>query len=102
MEPTYCIDDPSKQFSPILKRGKAVHSIPELKAVQPTNRIKVQKKKDVNNLLSKRFGNEWRREDNLKFYQDILDSEPTRNEEVSDENIGMCDCLEEECEVNRI
>ena len=100
LESTYRNDDPSKIFSPISKRGHAGHLIQKPTAVPLTNKVTEAKKNDIENLLRKSFGVERRSEDNLQFYQIVLDSQPSPSEDPTDENITLCDCLEEECGVS--
>lgn len=58
----------------------------------PGNSVKKAKITDVNNLLTKHFGNEWRKDDRLAFFIPILDADATEgnnDEENVDEPCEM-------------
>ena len=95
MEPTYNFDDPSKPFVSLLKKGIKYEGIPEAEILPMESRVNAAKKKDVDHLLKKRFGNDWRKMDKLQFYVKVIDEQPAfSSNELGDE--GDCDCLEEE------
>lgn len=101
MEPTYRCDDPTKIFSPIVKKGKAIHLVPELSAISPYSRVSEAKKTDVNNLLSKRFGDDWRSMGDLDFYANIIDAVGIVTGNEGDDTT-TCGCLDEEGGLNNV
>ena len=56
------------------------------------NSVKEEKKDDVQKLLNLRFGENWRQNEELKFFDEIL-SRPCNN--ICDQDI-ICDCVDEE------
>lgn len=56
--------------------------------------IPEKKKKSLENLLTKQFGNDWRNDENLAWYNDLLLKQPITN--MKDETTELCDCLAEE------
>lgn len=56
--------------------------------------IPEKKKKSLVNLLKKHFGNDWRNDENLAWYNDLLFRQPINN--MEDETAEPCDCLAEE------
>lgn len=74
---------------PVVRRGKNLNS---LKLVRLNNGvlIKHEKKKDVEKLLSKHFGNGWRDMETLEWYRQILDGD-TILPEVEYENDVICE-----------
>lgn len=100
MEPTYRCDDPTKIFSPIVKKGKAIHLVPELSAISPYSRVSEAKKTDVNNLLSKRFGDDWRSMGDLDFYANIMYAVGIVTGNEGDDT--TCGCLDEEGGLNNV
>lgn len=96
MEPSYGLDDPSKSYMTLLKRGVATDQILHPNVVSLVHPIKSEKKKDLFDLLKKRFGNNWNEDDSLKFYVDIFQRDcVVANVEDEAEDVE-CDCLEEE------
>lgn len=57
--------------------------------------IPEKKKKSLGNLLAKQFGENWRNDEDLIWYKDLLSSPPTINN-GDDEEADPCDCLAEE------
>ncbi|KAF5277520.1 hypothetical protein FQA39_LY18474 [Lamprigera yunnana] len=66
----YRSNDPSKKYNLLLKCGKKLENA-SLKAVTKQHGISQDKRKAVNNLLKKSFGEEWYHEDHLNWDQDI-------------------------------
>lgn len=88
----------------LLKKGK---NHPKLLQLHSLGRdIADAKKKDIDNLLVKQFGNKWRDIEELQWYVGILDNSSSHTREVGDagevsEN-EECDCLEPETNTIRI
>ena len=93
MEPTYRCDDPTMIFSPIVKKGKTIHLVPELSAISPYSRVSEAKKTDVNNLLSKHFGDDWRSIGDLDFYANRIEAVAMVTGNKGDDTTP-CDCLD--------
>lgn len=56
------------------------------------NQLSDLKKRDVNRLLQKHFGDQWRQREELKFYDHVLDGS---NSSQLHENIQGCEFIEE-------
>lgn len=59
---------------PVLKKLKKISAM-NPKNVQYGFPVKTEKKKDVNNLLSKHFGESWKEMEQLNFYKEVLDTD---------------------------
>ena len=75
--------------SSIIKRGK---SLAKIKPEQIEIGKAVSKKKllDVDALLTKHYGNDWRLKDELQYFRDILDNPDAIEEEMPEEEECMC------------
>ena len=62
------------------------------RSVVPLMNSVKEEKKDVQKLLNLRFGENWRQNEELKFFDEIL-SRPCNN--ICDQDI-ICDCVDEE------
>ena len=73
----------------IIKRGK---SLAKIKPEQIEIGKAVSKKKllDVDALLTKHYGNDWRLKDELQYFRDILDNPDAIEEEMPEEEACMC------------
>ena len=60
-----------------------------------------KKTDDVNNLLSKRFGDDWRSIGDLDFYANIIDAFDIVTGDVGDDTT-TCGCLVEEGGLNNV
>lgn len=78
----------------LLKRGKRIPSeIPT--AVIENKELSENKKKDVNNLLTKQFGNQWTDIQELAWYKNIVKScRPASNTDSENPDESLCDCLD--------
>ena len=75
--------------------GKRVYSFSNVakRSVVPLmSSVKEEKKDDVQKLLNLRFEENWRQNEELKFFDEIL-SRPCNN--ICDQDI-ICDCVDEE------
>ncbi|KAJ8719343.1 hypothetical protein PYW08_011518 [Mythimna loreyi] len=81
----------SKGINP-LKRNTNLLSI-KLVGKELGHFIKGAKKKDVESLLTKQFGENWKNDPSLKWYCDIL----YENNISENDNENGCDCLEPDC-----
>ena len=98
MEPTYRLDDPSKRFQSLLKRGYSMQNIADPDVLPLVSKIKCAKRNYVDNLLKQRFGDNWRSLDSLKFYPGVIDQTVEENDEDNAHDVQdvICHCLEEE------
>lgn len=67
----------------------------DLITIHKTNKVTQEKKKDVENLLKKHYGDEWRNIELLKFYKHVIDG----SEEAEELNDTPC-CQPQEEEQN--
>lgn len=82
----------------LLKKGKKDGQL-KLELLPLGRDIKDKKKKSLKNLLKQEFGDEWKEEEDLIWYRNILSTPGAENEEneESDHNEEeTCDCLEED------
>ena len=76
-----------------------MHLVPELSAISPYSRVSEAKKTD-NNLLSKRFGDDWRIMSYLDFYANIIDGVGIVTGNEGDDT--TCGCLDEDAGLNNV
>lgn len=74
----------------ITKKGKHVKMISP-KKISIGVGVKKAKLVDVNNLLSKHFGENWRDFPNLQWYKDVIDKNNSYDQEEEEET---CECTE--------
>ncbi|KAG8303035.1 hypothetical protein J6590_018498 [Homalodisca vitripennis] len=56
------------------------------------------KKKDIDSLLKKLYGDNWSDDKKFSFYKKImLEGREINQEEGEEADIGQCDCLEDDC-----
>lgn len=89
----YNIDDLSKSFTTLAKRGYKVHAVGEVSELPLTSRVKVEKREDVKKLLRLRFGEDWILQEELNFFKEAMDL-PHATQRDDEEH--TCDCLHEE------
>lgn len=99
---TYKFNDLSQRGVSLLKQK---HNHPKLLNQYPLGRALTQaKKKDVDNLLIKQFGEDWKTLEELQWYTEILSNENILPEsddgDVSDSE--ACDCIEPDTDTLRI
>lgn len=64
-------------------------------AVIENKELSENKKKDVNNLLTKQFGNQWTDIQELAWYKNIVKScRPASNTDSENPDESLCDCLD--------
>lgn len=73
------------------KRGYSFSNVAKRSVLPLMSSVK-EEKKDVQKLLNLRFGENWRQNEELKFFNEIL-SRPCNN--ICDQDI-ICDCVDEE------
>lgn len=66
----------------------------KVRVLESQRGIPEKKKKSLGNLLTKQFGNDWKNDKNLAWYNDLLHRQPINN--MEDETAEPCDCLSEE------
>lgn len=99
-ETYYRSDDPSKKFISMAKRGKKFNRDARDRQDKPlVSHIKEEKKKYVKKLLTARFGEGWKNMDELIFLKECVSDLFTM--EVMNESV-MCDCLDEECVLEKL
>lgn len=74
-------------FKSVVKKGWQLANM-EIEELPENVPVQAAKLVDVNNLLTKHFGNEWRNlsVDNLSYYRNVLDSEIDNNEQNTNQN----------------
>lgn len=85
--------DPSKKPKTLLKRGRSLANI-SLGPIMEKHKISADKGKAVNNLLVAAFGENWRLEEGLGWYFEVLISDF----QIPEEKTGMQDEQDENCE----
>lgn len=78
------------QYKSLTKSGALMSSM-NPPVMPKSNTLKQEKKDDVNNLLNKHYGNEWRANEDLFFYKFIIDGAST----VCEEHEPTCEPIEE-------
>ncbi|XP_046684501.1 uncharacterized protein LOC124373972 [Homalodisca vitripennis] len=65
--------NPEQAARSIVKRGRSLNNIRPVTIVKGNSVGKEEKKADVNTLLLKHYGNEWRQNESLEFFRHVLD-----------------------------
>lgn len=80
----------------LLKRGKRIPR--EIcTAVFENKELSANKKKVVNNLLTKQFGKEWINIQELAWYKDIINScRPAPDTDMENPDESLCNCLDDD------
>lgn len=94
----YRFESGSEQQTSLLKRGK--RNATSLQTINGARkRLNANKRKDVNNLLTKQFGEKWFEQPELIFYKKIIVDEDDLNTEPELEDHAIdneCQCLEDD------
>ncbi|KAJ4425417.1 hypothetical protein ANN_28032 [Periplaneta americana] len=94
MESTYRCHDPSKSCAPLMKCGMFMDHVKVPPNVTTLRSISDAKKSDLRNILSSRFGDNWKEVDSLKLYDFVINTNHiTENENNENEE---CDFMHEE------
>lgn len=80
----------------IVKKNKKEESL-VLTECELKHPISNEKKKDVSKLLSKHFGEDWKNLQDLQWYIEILNQEDNEQNNTSQDETIICDCLTEDC-----
>ena len=80
----------------LAKKGKKEGTV-KLTQVNMERPLPEDKKKDVKNLLSKHYGQNWRDNPTLSWYVKVLDGETVDAEHNDNDGQVICDCLEDDC-----
>lgn len=89
-------ENENEQYKCLLKKGRSYKNL-KLEKKKIGRSIKKEKKKDVDDLLTKQFGVDWRSHVDLQWYLSILNDD--LQEEDFEENLDEeeCNCLEQDC-----
>jgi hypothetical protein len=101
----YRFEEADNEFHSLLKRGKK--GLRKLNENIPLHHeISAEKKKDVASLLSKLYGDSWRDDANLAWYNDIVSTIPVTVDGGSgdddDGSDALCDCTEHDTSVMHV
>lgn len=102
IEISYNLCDKSKNPIDVMKPKRKMSDIIMPPVLTTPIPLKLPKKKDIESLLTTRFGEDWENREDLQFYKDLLilgsdaskESDESGDEDVSESE--MCDCLDEE------
>lgn len=95
-ELTYNSDQQSTHYKSLMKSQKNAFDLhPD--RIQEKNFVSREKKRDVNQLLIKHYGNDWRDIEHLEFFKQVIDNAtPTTEEGEQTAEVFDCGCEEDE------
>lgn len=79
----------------LLKRGKTLLQLVPKMIETGKVALKQEKLDNVNTLLSKHYGDQWRDLAELRFYQNIVDQPPAINQNPIEDDVAFCEYSEE-------